>query len=203
MGTPGSCTRCCAGTLVALAQRTSLLRGLAQRCYVDIDSLLRPVYGHAKQGASFGHTKIAGKSVLRRGLSPLATTISTLVAAPVIAGVRLRSGRAGSSRGAASMITETTNTAVAAGARPGDIQVRGDAAFCSGKVTTAVVNTGATFSLTITRNPSVDAAIASIPDEQFTPVDYPRRGDRPGHRAAELARPGSRSAVHRLCRDPA
>ena len=35
--------------------------------FVDIDSLLRPVYGHAKQGASYGHTKIAGKQILRKG----------------------------------------------------------------------------------------------------------------------------------------
>ena len=34
-------------------------RGSRQVAFVDIDSLLRPVYGHAKQGASFGHTKIA------------------------------------------------------------------------------------------------------------------------------------------------
>ena len=49
------------------------------RVFIDIDSLLRPVYGHAKQGASYGHTKIAGKQILRKGLSPLATTISTPV----------------------------------------------------------------------------------------------------------------------------
>ena len=51
--------------------------GSTTQAFIDIDSLLRPVYGHAKQGASFGHTKIAGKQVLRKGLSPLATTIST------------------------------------------------------------------------------------------------------------------------------
>lgn len=55
--------------LVNLAERTDLLPGLEQQAYVDIDSLLRPVYGHAKQGASFGHTKIAGKQVLGKGLS--------------------------------------------------------------------------------------------------------------------------------------
>jgi hypothetical protein len=44
--------------LVALAARTPLLPGISDRCYIDIDSLLRPVYGKAKQGASFGHTKI-------------------------------------------------------------------------------------------------------------------------------------------------
>ena len=29
--------------------------GIGQQAYVDIDSLLRPGFGHAKQGASFGH----------------------------------------------------------------------------------------------------------------------------------------------------
>jgi hypothetical protein len=82
--------------LVGLVKRTGLLPGIATQAYVDIDSLLRPVYGHAKQGASFGHTKIAGRQVLRKGLSPLATTISTEHGAPVVAGIRLRAGKAGS-----------------------------------------------------------------------------------------------------------
>jgi hypothetical protein len=82
--------------LVALCGRVDLLPGAEQRVFVDIDSLLRPVYGHAKQGASYGHSKIAGKQILRKGLSPLATTISTTGAAPVIAGMRLRAGRANS-----------------------------------------------------------------------------------------------------------
>lgn len=72
--------------LVTLAARTAVLAGIEQRAFIDIDSLLRPVYGRAKQGASFGHTKIAGKTVLRRGLSPLAVTICTEAAAPVLAG---------------------------------------------------------------------------------------------------------------------
>ena len=63
--------------LAALCERVELLPGADERAFVDIDSLLRPVYGHAKQGASYGHTKIAGKQILRKGLSPLATTIST------------------------------------------------------------------------------------------------------------------------------
>ena len=63
--------------LVNLVARTGLLPGISEQVFVDIDSLLRPVFGHAKQGASYGHTKIAGKQVLRKGLSPLATTLST------------------------------------------------------------------------------------------------------------------------------
>jgi hypothetical protein len=68
--------------LVALAERVDLLPGSVDGVFIDIDSLLRPTYGHAKQGASYGHTKIAGNQVLRKGLSPLATTISTAGAAP-------------------------------------------------------------------------------------------------------------------------
>ena len=159
--------------LVALAARTPLLCGITECAYIDIDSLLRPVYGKAKQGASFGHTKLAGKNILRRGLSPLAVTISTDTAAPVLAGVRLRAGRAGSSKGAASMVTEAINTAIEAGARAGSILVRGDSAFCAGKIIAAVGKAGAAFSFTIARNSAVDAAIAAIPDDAFVPVRYP------------------------------
>ncbi|BBY59153.1 hypothetical protein MSAR_22890 [Mycolicibacterium sarraceniae] len=97
--------------LVALCQRVELLPGADQQVFIDIDSLLRPVYGHAKQGASYGHTKIAGKQILRKGLSPLATTISTAGAAPVIAGMRLRAGRANSSKGAGRMVAQAIGTA--------------------------------------------------------------------------------------------
>ena len=49
--------------LLVLCERIDLLPGSDVRDFIDIDSLLRPVYGHAKQGASYGHTKIAGKKV--------------------------------------------------------------------------------------------------------------------------------------------
>ena len=137
--------------LLALAERTKVLDGIEQQAYVDIDSLLRPVYGHAKQGASFGHTKIAGKNVLRRGLSLLATTISTPTAAPVVAGIRLRAGRAGSAKGAASMVTDGVATARAVGATR--IVARGDSAYGNGPVATAARTAGAMFSLVLARTP--------------------------------------------------
>ena len=101
--------------LVALCERVELLPGaVEQPVFIDIDSLLRPVYGHAKQGASYGHTKIAGKQILRKGLSPLATTISTAGSAPVIAGMRLRAGKTGSAKGAGRMVAQAIGTARAA-----------------------------------------------------------------------------------------
>src|SRR6476620_2673485 len=45
--------------LCALAGRTEVLAGIDEQAFIDIDSLLRPVYGHTKQGPSNGHTNIA------------------------------------------------------------------------------------------------------------------------------------------------
>ena len=102
--------------LVALAARVPLLPGIEERVFLDIDSLLRPVYGQHKQGASFGHAKIASRALLRLGLSPQITTLSTATAPPVIAEAQLRSGKAGSGRGAAAQIKRAITTARAAGA---------------------------------------------------------------------------------------
>jgi hypothetical protein len=157
--------------LVELAGATPVLAGIEQQAFVDIDSLLRPVYGHAKQGASFGHTKISGRSVLRRGLSPLATTIATATAAPVLAGVRLRAGRAGSAKGAASMVRDAVTTAKAVGAV--NVLVRGDSAYGNGPVISACRRAKASFSFTLTKNPAVAAAITGIDEAAWTPVQYP------------------------------
>jgi Transposase DDE domain group 1 len=159
--------------LVALCGRVALLPGDGkQRVFIDIDSLLRPVYGHAKQGASYGHTKIAGKQILRKGLSPLATTISTASSAPVIAGLRLRAGRANSGKGAGRMVASAIGTARAAGAS-GPILVRGDSAYGNRAVVAACVRHNAQFSLVMTRNTAIERAIASIDDHAWTPVCYP------------------------------
>jgi hypothetical protein len=158
--------------LINLVQHSGLLPGIAERAFIDIDSLLRPVYGHHKQGASYGHTKIAGKQVLRKGLSPLLTTISTEHGAPVVAGLRLRAGRAGSGKGAASMVQEAIRTARAAGAT-GEVLVRGDSAYGNGLVVTACLDAGARFSVVLTKNPAVARAIASIGEDGWTPVAYP------------------------------
>ena len=158
--------------LVALAERTNVLAGIETQAYIDIDSLLRPVYGQAKAGASFGHTKIAGKQVLRKGLSPLATTISTDTAAPVLAGIRLRAGKAGSGRAAGSMVREAVRTARAAGAT-GKILVRGDSAYGTSAVVAACLRERVQFSVVLVKNAAVNRAIAAIEEDAWTPVQYP------------------------------
>jgi hypothetical protein len=158
--------------LVNLIGCSRLLPGIEQQAFIDIDSLLRPVYGHAKQGASFGHTKVAGRQVLRRGLSPLATTISTTEGAPVVAGVRLRAGKAGSGKHAASMVAEAIAVARAAGAT-GEILVRGDSAYGNSAVVATCAKARVRFSVVLTKNSAVNAAIAAIGDDAWTPVHYP------------------------------
>ena len=158
--------------LVALCERVDLLAGADEQVFIDIDSLLRPVYGHAKQGASYGHTKIAGKQILRKGLSPLATIISTATRAPVISGMRLRAGKTNSARGAGRMVAQAISTARDLGANR-NILVRGDSAYGNRKVVRACVGAGAQFSLVMTRNAAVDRAINAIDDEAWTPVSYP------------------------------
>lgn len=160
------------GHLSRLCERAELLPGADVRAFVDIDSLLRPVYGKAKQGASHGHTKIAGKQILRKGLSPLATAISTDASAPVIAGMRLRAGKTGSGKGAGRMVAQAIATARAAGAS-GEILVRGDSAYGGRAVVKACRRAGAKFSLVLTKNAAVQRAIDSIPDTAWVPVKYP------------------------------
>jgi len=158
--------------LIALAARTPLLPGIAERAFLDIDSLLRPVYGHQKQGASYGHAKIAGRALLRKGLSPLVTTLSTAQAAPVITEMRLRAGKTGSGRGAASQLRSAITTARACGAH-GKIMVRGDSAFGNKAVIGAAVAAGIEFSLVMTRNPRITRAIDGIDEHKWMPVHYP------------------------------
>jgi len=158
--------------LAALAARTPLLPGIEERAFIDIDSLLRPVYGRQKQGASFGHAKIASRALLRLGLSPQISTLSTAQAAPVIAEAQLRSGRAASGRAAARQVKQAIGTARACGAC-GAIMVRGDSAFGTKKVIATCVAEGVQFSLSVSRNKRITAALEAIDEAAWTPVHYP------------------------------
>ncbi len=159
--------------LAELARRSPLLPGAGTLAFIDIDSMQKRVYGHKKQGARFGHMKIQGKSLLVRGLNALAATISTPLAAPVIAATRLRGGNSASARGAASLAARAITTARDCGCT-GTIVVRLDSAFYNAAVIGAVRRGGARFSVTAPMNASIRAAIAAIGEDAWTPVRYPR-----------------------------
>jgi hypothetical protein len=159
--------------LIALAGQAPLLPGAGTLAFIDIDSTQKRVYGHKKQGARFGYTKIQGRSLLVRGLNALAAAVSTPLSAPVIAATRLRGGNAGSARGAASLAVQAIGTARDCGCT-GMIVVRMDSAFYNAAVTGAVRRAGARFSVTVPVNASIRAAIAAIGEDAWTPIRYPR-----------------------------
>ena len=159
--------------LAELARQSPLLPGAGTLAFIDIDSMQKRVYGHQKQGARFGHTKIQGKSLLVRGLNALAATISTPLSAPVIAATRLRGGNAASARGAASLAARAIATARDCGCT-GMIIVRLDSAYYNAAVISAIRSQGARFSVTAPMNASIRAAIAAVPEDAWTPIRYPR-----------------------------
>jgi hypothetical protein len=158
--------------LTELARISPLLPGAQALAFIDVDATQKRVYGYAKQGAAFGHTKIQGKSVLVKGLNVLAATVSTPLSAPVIAASRLRKGGAGSARGAASLAKEAVFTARNCGCA-GTIVVRMDSGFYSSQVIAAIRGAGACFSVTVPSNPAVRAAVGAIPEDAWTGIRYP------------------------------
>jgi hypothetical protein len=159
--------------LAELARQAPLLPGAGTLAFIDIDSMQKRVFGHAKQGARFGHTKIQGKSLLVRGLNALAAVVSTPLSAPVIAATRLRGGNAASARGAASLAARAIGTARDCGCT-GMIIVRMDSAYYNTAVISAVRRSGARFSVTTPMNASIRAAIAAIGDDDWTAIKYPQ-----------------------------
>jgi hypothetical protein len=169
--------------LAELARRAPLLPGADQLAFVDLDAMQRRVYGHQKQGAAFGHTKISGETVLVRGLNTLAATICTPQAAPVIAGTRLRGGSANTARGAASFTAEAIGTARAAGCA-GTIVARADSGLYCAAFTGACRRAGAYFSVTARMDPAVKRATTPRPAPEQMITDRPHE-----RRAAGRSRP--------------
>jgi hypothetical protein len=167
--------------LARLARRAPLLPGADALAFIDIDSAQKRVYGHKKQGARFGHTKIQGKSVLVRGLNALVAAVSTPLAAPVAAATRLRGGNAPSARGAAGLAAQAIATARACGCT-GTIVVRMDSAYYAAAVIAAVRRSGARFSVTAPVNAGIRTAIAAIPEDAWQAISYPQAiwDDQPG-----------------------
>jgi hypothetical protein len=161
------------GLAAALAEDPRLLPGRETFAFIDIDSTQKPVYGYGKEGAAFGHAKIAGKNLLVKGLNPLISTISTPLSAPVLGPVRLRGGSAGSARGAAGLAAEAIGTARECGCT-GKILVRFDSAYYNSAVIGTVRRNQAYFSVTVPMNASIRAAIAGIGEDAWTGIAYPQ-----------------------------
>ena len=154
--------------LTGLAARAALLGGGEQAVLLDLDDSIVEVHGYAKQGAGFGYTRV-------RGLNVLLATASTADAAPVIVGQRLRRGSCGSPRGAKRLVRDALQTVRKM--RPADptgpVLLRADSAFYGVPTIGAAVRAGAAVSVTVRLDPKVKAAIATIDDQAWTPIEYP------------------------------
>lgn len=134
--------------LAALAGRTGVLTGMGGLVCLDIDDSIIEVHGHARQGASFGYTRV-------RGLNLLLATISTTTTAPVIVAQRLRKGSCGSPRGAKRLVADALKTVTTlrsngtADAATGPVLLRADSAFYGSPTIGAAVRAGAQVSVTV------------------------------------------------------
>jgi hypothetical protein len=160
--------------LRALVTGTPVLPGLGSTVLVDVDDSVVQVHGHAKQGAGFGYSGV-------RGLNMLLATASTAQAAPVIVAQRLRKGSCASARGAKRLVTDALATVrslrphptgPATGSATGRVLLRADSAFYGSPTVCAAVRAGARVSVTVRMDPRVRAAIATIPDQAWTAIEY-------------------------------
>ena len=125
------------------------------------------VHGYAKQGAGFGYTGV-------RGLNALLATVTTGRAAPVVVAQRLRKGSANSARGAQRLVRDALATVRALRGRQATSRVllRADSAFYGHATVGSAVHAGAQVSVTVRMDPKVKAAIAGIPADAWTAIEY-------------------------------
>jgi hypothetical protein len=154
--------------VTALAGRAPLVSQPADGEYVlvDVDDTIIEVHGYAKQGAGFGYSGV-------RGLNALLATVTTTGAAPVIVAQRLRKGSVGSPRGAKRLVADALKTVRGLrGVAGGKPLVRADSAFYGRGLVLPVVRAGADVSVTVRQDKRVKAAIAAIPDDAWTTIQY-------------------------------
>ena len=137
----------------------------ADRLVIDIDSTITEVHGHAKQGAGYGYTR-------RLGYHPL---LATRADTGEILHARMRKGSANTQRGANRFVEELIPRVRRAGAT-GPLVLRADSGFWSAKTIATLGRLNVRYSITITQNHNVKAAIAAIPDDTWVDIDYPAGG---------------------------
>lgn len=155
-----------------------------QRLVVDIDSFVGEVHGYRKQGAGFGYTK-------QRGYHPL---LASRADSGEVLHVRLRKGRAASSRGVVRFAEELIARVARAGAG-GEKLLRADSAFWNRKLIARLQQAGWHYSISVRLQFWVPEAIAQIPESAWRPLDdYPEQGEA---QIAETTAGGRRLIVRR------
>src|SRR6266496_1400241 len=155
-----------ARVLAGLACNAPIISAGESVTYLDVDDTVRATFGYAKQGAGFGYCGV-------KGLNALLATVSSASSAPVIVATRLRKGSANSARGAARLVADAITTARSCGVN-GQLVLRADSAYYGRDVIAAARRHHTHFSVTARKDRAVSAAIASIPEDAWTTIRYPR-----------------------------
>ena len=176
--------------LVNLACHTPVLAGADQVAFVDVDDTVRETHGYAKQGVGYGYTGT-------KGLNALIATVSTPVAAPVIAATRLRRGSANSARGASRLVADALATAERAGAS-GLVIVRADSAFYGHEVAAAAGRAGGAVLGHREDDPDGERGHRLHRRGGVDPDPLPARDLGRRRRTLDVRRGGRRGRVHRV-----
>jgi hypothetical protein len=137
------------------------------RLVVDVDSFVGEVHGYQKQGVGFGYTK-------QRGYHPL---MASRAETGEVLHIRLRKGKAHSSRGVLRFAEELIARVSRAGAN-GEKLLRADSAFWNNALMGRLQNAGWSYSISIRCQTGVVDAIAEIPESAWqTLADYPTDGE--------------------------
>jgi DDE family transposase len=155
-----------------------------ERLVVDLDSFIGEVHGYKKQGVGFGYTK-------QRGYHPL---VASRAGSGEVLHVRLRKGKANSSRGILRFTDELIARVKRAGAC-GERLLRADSAFWNNTLMRRLEKAGWLYSISIRVQKGVSDAIAQIPEADWiTLEDYPEGGEA---QIAETTYGGRRMIVRR------
>src|SRR5215207_6674038 len=154
-----------------------------QELTIDVDSTVCEVHGHAKGGAAYGYTR-------RLGYHPL---LASRADTGEMLHLRMRTGSANTARGAERFVNELAGRVRRAGAS-GPLVLRADSGFWSAKVLEACRRHRLRFSVTVRHTDKVRAAIATIDEAAWTPIDYPDGGQA---QVAETQLGGDRLIVRR------
>jgi len=138
----------------------------AEPLTIDLDSTIIEVAGHSKQGAGFGYTR-------RRGYHPI---LATRADTGEVLHARMRKGSASTQRGAERFVCELVARLRRLGAS-GPLTVRADSGFWSYKTIEALERHGVRYSIGVTQQAHVRAAIEQIPEAAWQPLaGYPAAG---------------------------
>jgi Transposase DDE domain group 1 len=138
-----------------------------ERLIVDVDSFVGEVYGYDKQGAGYGYTH-------KRGYHPIVATRS---GTGEVLHIRARKGSANTARGALRFVEELIPRVARAGAS-GPMLLRADSGFWNGKIMARLQAAGWSYSIGITQQKHIRAAVAAIPEPDWqTVADYPEGGE--------------------------